>query len=133
LHPPFTEYDILRALPFGGAILEADMKGSLLIEVLNAGKKNIGNGGFLQYSSFVSTDAAGNTWTIHNMPIDTSKIYRVAIGEFLLSGKEVNLDFLNSKNPEIIQIYDPPVAANDPRADIRLSIVQYLIQRNGQL
>ncbi|HVF96011.1 MAG TPA: metallophosphoesterase, partial [Flavisolibacter sp.] len=43
---PVTQYDILRTLPFGGAISEADMKGSLVVKMLEAGRKNIGIGGF---------------------------------------------------------------------------------------
>src|SRR4051812_7084432 len=35
LPPPITEYDIIRALPFGGGIREADMKGNLLIKTLD--------------------------------------------------------------------------------------------------
>ena len=46
LSPPVTEYDIIRCLPFGGGITEVNMKGSLLIQVLEAGRKNVGTGGF---------------------------------------------------------------------------------------
>ena len=51
LQPPVTQYDIIRTLPFGGSIIEVDMKGSLLKSVLEAGRKNVGSGGFLHYSS----------------------------------------------------------------------------------
>jgi 2',3'-cyclic-nucleotide 2'-phosphodiesterase (5'-nucleotidase family) len=133
INPPVTEYDILRALPFGGAIREVDMKGGLLIKVLNTGRQNIGIGGFLQYSTFVFFNPGNNTWTIHDVPVDELKTYRVAIGEFLLSGKETNLDFLNPNNPGIIRVYNPPVLAHDPQTDIRLAIVNYLQKRNGKL
>jgi 2',3'-cyclic-nucleotide 2'-phosphodiesterase (5'-nucleotidase family) len=46
---PVTQYDVIRSLPFGGSIMELDMKGSLLIRILNAAKLNVGSGGFLQY------------------------------------------------------------------------------------
>ncbi|MDQ3277055.1 MAG: bifunctional metallophosphatase/5'-nucleotidase, partial [Bacteroidota bacterium] len=44
---PVSQYDILRSLPFGGAISVADMKGSLVVRMLEAGRKNLGIGGFL--------------------------------------------------------------------------------------
>ncbi|MEL6805643.1 MAG: bifunctional metallophosphatase/5'-nucleotidase, partial [Bacteroidota bacterium] len=43
-----TEFDLVRALPFGGSILKVDMRGSLLIKVLDVGLANRGNGGYLQ-------------------------------------------------------------------------------------
>ncbi|RYZ25230.1 MAG: bifunctional metallophosphatase/5'-nucleotidase, partial [Sphingobacteriales bacterium] len=49
LQAPVTQYDIIRALPFGGSIMEVDMKGSVLKQILDAGVKNLGTGGFLQY------------------------------------------------------------------------------------
>ena len=51
LQMPVTQYDVIRSLPFGGSIMEVDMKGSLLIKILNVGKKNVGSSGFLQYSA----------------------------------------------------------------------------------
>jgi 2',3'-cyclic-nucleotide 2'-phosphodiesterase (5'-nucleotidase family) len=133
LNPPVTEYDILRALPFGGAIREVDMKGSLLIKVLDAGKNNKDIGGFLQYSSFVELNSVTNTWTINKKPIDPEQIYRVALGEFLFSGKEANLDFLNPTNPEIVEMHTTPLSADDPQTDIRLAIVKYLLKKHGRL
>jgi 2',3'-cyclic-nucleotide 2'-phosphodiesterase (5'-nucleotidase family) len=41
LQMPVTQYDVIRSLPFGGSIMEVDMKGSLLIKILTAGKKNL--------------------------------------------------------------------------------------------
>ncbi len=133
LNPPVTQYDILRALPFGGAIREADMKGSLLIKVLDAGKKNMGIGGFLHYSSSVSFDANSNTWMINNMPIESEKVYHIALGEFLLSGKESNLDFLNPSNPEIVKVYEAPISNSDSRSDIRLAIIKHLQKTSGAI
>jgi 2',3'-cyclic-nucleotide 2'-phosphodiesterase (5'-nucleotidase family) len=44
-----TQYDILRILPFGGEVWLVEMSGSLLKKVLEIGKKNQNDGGFLQY------------------------------------------------------------------------------------
>lgn len=128
LTPPVTQYDIIRSMPFGGGISEADMKGSLLLQVLTAGMKNVNSGGFLQYQPVIF-DSTFGSFTMNNSPIDTNKIYRVAITEFLYSGKEANLSFLNAKNPDIIKTYPTDPSANNPKSDIRLAIVKYLESR----
>lgn len=126
LTPPISQYDIIRSLPFGGGITEVDMKGSLLIQVLQTGMKNSNSGGFLQFQPVVYNKSA-NTFLLNNAPIDPAKTYRVAITEFLLSGKETNLSFLNTKNPEITKVYSSQTAvAGDPKSDIRLAIIKYL-------
>jgi 2',3'-cyclic-nucleotide 2'-phosphodiesterase (5'-nucleotidase family) len=124
LQPPVTEYDIIRTLPFGGGVREADMKGSLLIRVLEQGKKNIGTGGFLLYNEKLVN--AQDKWLLNTIPIDPSKIYHVAITDFLLTGKEANLDYLNPTNADIVKVYDAATSINDPRSDVRLSVVRYL-------
>ncbi|MEJ7677214.1 MAG: 5'-nucleotidase C-terminal domain-containing protein [Segetibacter sp.] len=125
LTPPVSQYDIIRSLPFGGGIKEADMKGSLLIHVLHAGMKNMNTGGFLQYQPVVF-DSAANVFTINNTPVDTAKTYRVAVTEFLLTGKETHLNFLNPQNPGITKMYPADTSANNPKSDIRLAIIKYL-------
>ncbi|MDB5192293.1 MAG: bifunctional metallophosphatase/5-nucleotidase [Segetibacter sp.] len=123
---PVTQYDIIRTLPFGGGIREADMKGSLVIQTLNAGTKNRGTGGFLQYNENIAFDASSNTWKMNNVAIDPAKTYRVAMSDFLFTGKEANMDFLNPKNPEVVKTYDAETAVTNPKSDIRLAIVKYL-------
>jgi hypothetical protein len=63
------------------------------------------------------------------MPIDPSKTYRVAMNHFLISGKEANLDFLNTENPDVVKVYEPATGTTNPMADIRLAVVQYLEQK----
>jgi 2',3'-cyclic-nucleotide 2'-phosphodiesterase (5'-nucleotidase family) len=125
LTPPITEYDIIRSLPFGGGIQEAEMKGRLLIEALNVGRKNSGIGGFLIYHP-VQFDAAKNVWLVKGKPIEPNKTYRVAMTEFLFSGKEANLDFLNKNNPDIVKTFEPETSAKSSKSDIRLAIIRYL-------
>ncbi len=125
LPPPVTQYDLIRSMPFGGGIREADMKGSLLLQVLQAGLKNTGTGGYLQHQPVKYTPSSG-LWTINNAALDANKIYRVAMPDFLLTGKEANLDFLNTGNPGIMKVYDAETSANNPKSDIRLATVQYL-------
>ncbi|MBD0286205.1 MAG: 5'-nucleotidase C-terminal domain-containing protein [Flavisolibacter sp.] len=124
LQPPVTEYDIIRALPFGGGIREADMKGSLLIKVLDQGIKNRGIGGFLHYNEAVTYDAG--TWKLKGLAIDPAKTYRVAMSEFLFTGKEANLEFLNPSNPDIVKVYDAETSVASNKSDVRLAMVHYL-------
>jgi 2',3'-cyclic-nucleotide 2'-phosphodiesterase (5'-nucleotidase family) len=124
LQMPLTEYDVLRTLPFGGGIREVDMKGSLLVKVLEQGKKNIGSGGYLVHNeSLVNTN---DKWLLNNTPVDPAKIYHVAITDFLLTGKEANLDYLNPTNVDIVKVYEAATSISDPRSDVRLAVVKYL-------
>ncbi|MEO7308278.1 MAG: 5'-nucleotidase C-terminal domain-containing protein [Ferruginibacter sp.] len=124
LQMPVTQYDVIRSLPFGGSIMEVDMKGSLLIKILNAGKKNLGSGGFLQYSAAISND--NNGWALKNVPVDAGKTYKIAITDFLMTGGEANLDYLTEKNPDIVKVHPVYTDINDPRSDIRRAIIKYM-------
>ncbi|MEO6254407.1 MAG: bifunctional metallophosphatase/5'-nucleotidase [Ferruginibacter sp.] len=128
LQMPVTQYDVIRSLPFGGSILEVDMKGSVLIKILNAGIKNLGSGGFLQYSAALVSDNAGN-WTIKNSPVEPGRTYKIAITDFLMTGGEANLNFLTDKNPEIVKVYPVYTDINDPRSDIRRAIIRFMEEK----
>lgn len=112
LYPPVSQYDFLRALPFGGGISEVDMKGALLNQILEKGRENKGEGGFLQYAPVIQ--------------VDTAKTYRVVLTDFLLTGGEKNLGFLKAGNPLITRVYPSPTLASDPGSDIRLAVIKYL-------
>ena len=127
---PVSQYDILRALPFGGAIAEADMKGSLVIRMLEAGRKNIGIGGFLHYNENLTW--ANDKWILNGQPIEPAKTYHVALPEFLLTGGEANMDFLNKTNVEVVKTYPTATANTDPKSDIRLAMVKYLEKNKAQ-
>jgi 2',3'-cyclic-nucleotide 2'-phosphodiesterase (5'-nucleotidase family) len=96
-----------------------------LIETLNAGRKNIGIGGFLIYHP-VEFDATTNVWSLKGKPIEPNKIYRVAITDFLFSGKEANLDFLNKNNPDIVKMYPAETSLKNSKSDIRLAVIRYM-------
>jgi 2',3'-cyclic-nucleotide 2'-phosphodiesterase (5'-nucleotidase family) len=124
LQAPITEYDIIRTLPFGGGIREVDMKGSLLIKTLEQGKKNVGTGGFLVHNeNLVNTD---DKWLLNNAEIEPSKTYHIAITDFLLTGKEANLDYLNPTNVDIVKTHNAVTSIADPRSDVRLAVIKYL-------
>ncbi|MGV3527870.1 MAG: bifunctional metallophosphatase/5'-nucleotidase [Flavisolibacter sp.] len=123
LTPPITQYDILRTLPFGGAVKEADIRGKTLTRILDAGLSNRGTGGFLHTNKAVTQQ--NGTWLINGHPIDPQKAYRVALAEFLLTGHEANLDFLNPENPDVVTVYDTD-KTSAALADIRRAVVDYL-------
>lgn len=124
LVPPVSEYDIIRTLPFGGGIREVLMRGSLLIRILDAGRRNRGSGGFLQ--TMPTMYDAGSSFLLNNSPIGSHKTYRVALTDFLLSGREVNLAFLNESNKDIIKVFPAATSKNDPKIDIRLAVINFL-------
>ena len=95
-----TEYDIIRSLPFGDAVVSVQMTGSLLQRTLDQGRANAGTGGFLQTANVTRTEG-GDGWLINGAAIDPGRSYPVAILNFLLSGREIKLDFLSRDNPEI--------------------------------
>jgi 2',3'-cyclic-nucleotide 2'-phosphodiesterase (5'-nucleotidase family) len=124
LQMPVTQYDVIRSLPFGGSIMEVDMKGSLLIKIINTGVKNAGSGGFLQYSASLNNN--NNTWSLNNTPVDAGKTYKVAITDFLMTGGEANMDFLTKDNPDIVKVYPVFTDLNDSRSDVRRAIIRYM-------
>jgi 2',3'-cyclic-nucleotide 2'-phosphodiesterase (5'-nucleotidase family) len=124
LEMPLSEYDILRTLPFGGGIETAEIKGSLLIKILEQSEKNTGGGGYLQYTESVRRE--NGSWKINAQPVDPEKSYKIALTEFLFSGKEANLDFLTPSHPAVIRRYDPVTTVGDPRSDIRMALMRYL-------
>lgn len=94
-----TEYDVIRILPFGGQVMSAKIKGSLLKKVLDQGEANKGNGGYLQKAG-VSKNKKGK-WVINGKALDLQGTYTIAINDFLISGKEQGLEFLNKDNPDL--------------------------------
>jgi 5'-nucleotidase len=110
--PPgnITEYDVIRILPFGGNVALVEMKGSLLRRVLEQGAANKGSGGYL-HAANVSWDAEQNTWRNKGAALDGRRNYQVAITDFLISGKEQGLDYLNRQNPDLRVINENAIEA----------------------
>lgn len=92
-----TVYDVIRVLPFGGNVQLATIKGSLLKKTLDQGLANIGSGGYLQSANTLHDDG---TWQINNVPINDNHVYTLAINDFLASGRERGLNYLNADNPD---------------------------------
>jgi 5'-nucleotidase/UDP-sugar diphosphatase len=112
-----TEYDIIRTLPFGGAVLSAQMSGSLLQQTLDQGKANAGTGGYL-HAANVTRSAGGDQWLINGAPLEPAKSYQVAIIDFLLTGREIKLDYLTRDNPGISNVAE--------HTDIRKALIAEL-------
>ncbi len=112
---PVTQYDIIRVLPFGGKVVEVNMKGALLQRVLDAGWKNKGSGGWLQWQN-ISRSETG--WTVAGLPLDASKTYKVATTDFLLTGGERNIEFLTRQDPGVEKVLE--------HRDVRFAVIQEL-------
>lgn len=128
-----TELDVVRMLPFGGSILEVEMRGSLLRKTLDVSLESKGKGGYLQLRNIRQN--ASNQWLVNEKPLDDAKIYKVALNDFLLTGGEYKMEFLKasldadgkSTNPDIPKIIKPdPKDKADLRNDIRQALIAFL-------
>ncbi len=113
-----TQYDVLRILPFGGKVNGVELKGSLLESVLNIGQTNLGSGGFLQRANI---EPDGNHWKVAGNPLDPEKTYKIALDEFLLTGKEKGL--------QALKLGEPGVGPVVELRDIRLALIDELKRR----
>jgi len=113
---PLTEYDIIRVMPFGGKVVKVTMEGSLLRRVLEAGRRNAGEGGYLHHSVGLTVSESG--WQVHGAPLDPQARYTVALPEFLLTGREANMAFLTRDAPG--------VTAVEEHRDIRRAFIEEL-------
>jgi len=93
---PIRQYDIIRTLPFGGPILEIEISGALLRRALEQGLLNRGTGGYLQYANITR---AADGWRVGAQALDDSRTYRVAVSDYLVSGREQGLGWLNRETP----------------------------------
>lgn len=116
-----TAVDVFRALPFGGAVYEVELKGSTLKKALDAGLENKGKGGYLQWHGIEYNETA-KTWKVGGKPLSESKTYRVATNEYVFQGKEARLEFFNEKN---FTSWDTAKAGDtkDLRSDVRKAVV----------
>ncbi len=115
---PVTEYDVIRVLPFGGNIVSLTMGGSLLARVLDVGVTNQGTGGFLHARGVTRQ---GNRWMVQGKPLNPSLRYSVVTTDFLMSGRETNLDFLTRTHPLVRDVKD--------LRDIRLALIAELAKQ----
>jgi 5'-nucleotidase len=67
---------------------------------LNQGIANRGTGGYLQTANVMLAET-GQGWKINGTPLDPARTYRIAILDFLLTGREQNLDYLRRDAPGV--------------------------------
>lgn len=119
---PFTEYDAIRVLPFGGTVLAVRMPGALLQRALEQGLANAGTGGYLQTAG-VGRRADG-TWTVGGAPLDQAQTYTVATNDFLVSGRETGLEFFDAEA-------NPDIEAVGQYGDVRRALLDELVRVYG--
>ena len=111
--------DVFRVLPYGGAILKVDIKGSLLKQVLEYSEKSVGTGAYLQR---YNVDKKNGNWRVSNKLILENKIYKVAFSDYLLKGLDIPMLSRNSEG--VNSIYIPK--KNEISFDIRKAVISYL-------
>lgn len=121
---PISEYDVIRILPFGGYIVFAEMRGRLLKQVLEQGQKNKGSGGYLHAANVAWSGELGN-WLINGIELDQRRNYQAAISDFLISGNEQGLDYLNRANADLKVL-------NENVAEIRRALIDHLQKIYGK-
>ena len=113
--------DAFRVLPFGGSVLKVKMRGSLLKKVLEYGNNAAGSGAYLQRSSIEMNDTL---FSINNSTINPSKIYTIAISDYLMKGFDI--PFLTHNHLDVISVYHP--VPTDISYDIRKSLITDLLR-----
>lgn len=119
---PVSEYDVIRILPFGGPIVEVDISGALLRRLLEQGERNRGTGGFVQMAS-IGRDEGGN-WRVAGSPLDDARTYRIAISDFMLTGREQGMDWLTRDHASLRVVAE--------HRDVRLALIDRLAQAFAQ-
>lgn len=115
---PVTGYDVIRIMPFGGKIMSVNMSGAVLKQTLDQSRINIGGGGYLQTAN-VAWDDMNKCWLTNKEPLELNREYRVAINDFLLTGREQGLGFLTKSNTG--------VKIDSERDDLRINLIKYLM------
>lgn len=117
-----TGIDIFRVLPFGGSMLEIDIKGQLLNDVLDYGQKAAGTGAYLQR---YNAEIVDGKWLVDGKQIVKNITYHVAISDYLIKGFDIPM--LKESNPLVVKVYKPVTTDKaDIRADIRKTVISFI-------
>lgn len=117
---PVSEYDVIRMLPFGGRVVTAEVRGQLLAEILAQGEANRGSGGYLHVDG---AERAGDGWRVNGAPLEPGRLYRVALNDFLLTGRERGLGYLTPDHPDVEVVAEG--------RDVRLALLDELRRTYG--
>ena len=125
LQGTISAVDVFKILPFGGPLVEIDIKGDLLLKVLNESKSRVGQGAYLQRKKVFYSDKK-EAWMINGAPLDPEKVYHAITTDFLMLG--IDLKTLHVNDPGIKKIYRPdPDDRTDLRNNVILTFIDYLI------
>ncbi|MEO8962000.1 MAG: bifunctional metallophosphatase/5'-nucleotidase [Ginsengibacter sp.] len=119
--PPITQYAVLRALPYEGKICIAKMKGWFLKKLIDSAAHLKNEGAFLQYSIKPG-----------KFPFVDSVAYPIAIGYYLISGKQSKLDYLKEGTPGIVGAVSLPLPSDSSLYDVRKAVISYLKKYCGK-
>jgi 5'-nucleotidase len=72
-------------------------------------------------------DESAKAWAVNGNPIDLQKDYKVAMSDFLITGKEFGMSYLIPQHPAV-KLVEKPSKDNpaDLRLDIRKAFIDYL-------
>lgn len=119
-----TAIDIFRMLPFGGEIVELDIRGDKLIEIMEESESKKGAGAYLQRNKIWYSDNA-KAWVVRGNPIDKDKFYHVATTDFLMLG--IDLESLKEGMDGIENVVRPDSGdKGDLRRNIVVAVVEHL-------
>lgn len=118
---PISQYDVIRILPFGGPVVAVEMRGDLLLQVLDQGERNKGGGGFLQRANITMDD--GGSWRVGGEPVARDRAYRLAVADYLISGNEQGFEFLNPDSPGLTVLFEG--------RDVRLALIEEMKRKYG--
>ncbi len=117
-----THRDVLRAVPFGGAIVHGSIRGDVLKRILDIGSgENQGEGGFLQVTPNVERQNGGVV--INGTPLEAGRRYEVVLPAFMSEGRESNLDFMKGLDYRPLQLRG---VDGSEKNDLRDVVMEYL-------
>jgi 2',3'-cyclic-nucleotide 2'-phosphodiesterase (5'-nucleotidase family) len=123
-----TEYDILRSFPFGGGISYVTLPGDVIKQILDAGKKNAGTGGYLQLANAVDDNG---TWKVKGTALSATKRYKIALPDYVMEGSETGLGFMEDYTKDAVSKEQYSGVKNDVR-DIVMAYFRKLNKDAGQ-
>lgn len=121
IRPPIIQYAVLRALPYEGKICIAKMKGWYLKMLLDSAAHLKNESAFLQYS-----------FKPGKLPIADSLTYSIAIGDYLISGKQSKLESLKEGTLGITGAVMYPLPADSNLYDLRKAVINYIKKYCGK-
>jgi len=130
---PLTGYDVLRIAPYIDYVWTANMTGALLIYLLEQNSQSLlGTGAYLDYYNITYFN---NTWyyAVTNQPINASEWYSVASIDYLYTGAQAPLTWLQNGyvSPDGTQRLNVVNNSTNSADDFRLFLIQELQNEYG--